>query len=356
MVPLALAATGRGDDVLVATGITLSDWVTTCGFQCAEVADYGSPTPAQLAGLARFGEKAAFHFFPTLFAPPMVRALIELCRSWHPDVIIHEECEYAASLVGEHLGIPCVTHSFAAPAKPQEERTATVSALEPIWAAYTTAGARLSGETYLDACPPPFQTDAVSSIPGVRQIRPVSFDGPSGEPPAWLMNIRRPAAYVTFGTVPHNAQVVVIQEVMDAVAKRVASVVVTSGPNPVDAFSVPDNVVIATYVRQSALLGSVDLVVSHGGAGTTLGAIEHGLPHVVVPQRAFSGLRNAERVEALGIGLHVPADSGPELLEEAVLRTLDDPTFARQATALRKSLDTLPAPERVLDDLHKQLT
>jgi UDP:flavonoid glycosyltransferase YjiC (YdhE family) len=159
---------------------------------------------------------------------------------------------------------------------------------------------------------------------------------------------------VTFGTAPPFARVKVLQEAMDAVADGVTSVVVTTGPNPTTEFRVPDNALIETYIPQSAVLGSVDVVVSHGGAGTTLGAIEFGLPHVVVPQQAMSQLRNAERIEALGIGVRVEAKSGPDAIRAALQQTLDIPAYAQKAVELRESLDSLPGPDQIVDDLHRQ--
>ena len=54
----------------------------------------------------------------------------------------------------------------------------SASFLDPIWAEHHVGPARVSGDIYLDACPPPFQTEDIASIPGVRSIRPVAFDGP----------------------------------------------------------------------------------------------------------------------------------------------------------------------------------
>jgi UDP:flavonoid glycosyltransferase YjiC (YdhE family) len=355
MVPLALAAVERGDEVLVATGGRLSDWVEACGLPHSEVEHYWAPAPVVAEQMRRsWGDLSPFQVFTTLLAPSMVRGLIDLCGRWQPDVIVHEETEYAAPLVGELLDIPCITHSYCAPARPEQERAIMLNLLEPIWNQYTTAAPRLSGALYLDACPPPFQTDSIRSVPDVRLLRPVSFDGPPSDAPPWVEAIGRPAVYVTFGTAAPFAQVKVIQDAMDAVAKSVSTVVVTTGPNPTTEFRVPGNVLIETYVRQSAILGSVDVVVSHGGADTTLGAIEFGLPHIVIPQQTMSQLRNAERIAALGIGVQVEAGSGPDAIRKAVQQTLDDPAYAEKAVQLRESLHSLPGPERVLDDLHRQ--
>jgi hypothetical protein len=76
------------------------------------------------------------------------------------------------------------------------------SFLDPIWSEHGAGPVQLSGDVYLDACPPGFQTDDVTSITGLRPIRPMVFDGPAALPPDRVTTARRPAAYVTFGTIP----------------------------------------------------------------------------------------------------------------------------------------------------------
>ena len=355
IVPLAMAAVERGDEVLVATGADLCDWVSSCGLPVVEAGHCGTRSPAEEEVARGWGKLRVFHFFTTMTAPPMIRDVLKLAVDWKPDLIIHDEGEYAAPLVAELLGIPCVTHSFAAPARPDDERAIFAELLEPIWSDYTASPPRLSGDVYLDACPPAFQSDAIGSIPGVRPIRPIPFDGPNVVAPEWVETLRHPAAYLTLGTVAVFARVKVLQPMIEAVAHVVDSVVVTTGPNPPDAFTVAESVVIEQYLQQSVILAGVDVVVSHGGAGTTLGAIEHGLPHVVVPQQTMSQLRNAEQITALGIGVHVPPGSDAGRLQAAVHHVLDDPTYADKAAAMRHALHALPTPEAALDCVTSQL-
>ena len=355
IVPLATAAVERGDEVLVATGADLCEWVSSCGLPVVQAGHGGTRSPDEEEVARRWGKMRIFHFFTTMTAPPMIRDVLELAGDWKPDLIVHDEGEYAAPLVAELLGIPCVTHSFAAPARPNDERAVFAELLEPIWAEYTASPPRLSGDVYLDACPPAFQTEAIGSIPGVRPIRPIPFDGPKVNAPEWIETLRHPAAYLTLGTVAVFARVEVLQPMIEAVAHAANSVVVTTGPNPPTAFKIPGSVLAEQYLQQSVILAAVDVVVSHGGAGTTLGAIEYGLPHVVVPQQTMSQLRNAEQIAALGIGVHVPPGSDASRLQSAVHHVLNDPAYASQAAVMREALHALPTPEAVLEDVTSQL-
>ena len=344
--PLALASQEQGHDVVVATGPDLVDWVTACGLRAVPA---GLPSAELLAlrdGLPEEEEPLAmFHLFSTLAVPPTLADLLEITRSWRPDVVIHEEGEYSAPLFTAVRQIPCVTHSWAAPARPEQERQLYRKLLEPIWAAHgLTSSAPTSGATYLDSCPPPYQSDAVDSIAGVVPARPVIFDGPPTPPPSWLAKLSRPAAYVTFGTVPVFSRPEVLRSAVEAIEPLVAAVVLTTGPNPPNTVGIRSERVHAVdYLAQSQILPNVDLVVSHGGAGTTLGALAYGLPHLVMPGAAPSQQRNAMRTEEIGLGLCVPLDAGADRVWAAAQRLLTDPSYRAAGADARSRLDRMPS-------------
>jgi UDP:flavonoid glycosyltransferase YjiC (YdhE family) len=350
LVPLAQAAVDRGDDVVFAASRRFGAWVSACGFQTV---DAGLDIAELLARSATAypGKLNAAHMFTTVAVPPMREDLLTLCARRRPDLIVHEEAEYAAPLVAAQLGIACVTHSWAAPARPEPEQELFRELMEPIWAAHHAGTPRLTGDVYLDACPPPFQSEAVAAIQGVRSLRPVAYDGPPTPPPPWLGTLATPAVYVTFGTVSQFSQVAALQYAIDASSQVAAGVVATSGPNAVDQLRAPSaSVFVHEYLPQSQVLGVVDVVVSHGGAGTTLGALQHARPHVVIPQGGRSQLRNAERIEALGIGVHV-TDERRDDLADIVRRTLGDERLAANAARVRDTFDALPAPALVVEQL-----
>jgi UDP:flavonoid glycosyltransferase YjiC (YdhE family) len=288
----------------------------------------------------------------------MLADLVRLARDWRPDAVVHEEGEYSAPLLATLEEIPCVTHSWPSPARPETERRIYRELLAPIWAANGVASIpRTSGDVYLDSCPPLYQSDEIGSVPGVAPIRPVLYDGPPTPVPPWLADLPRPAAYVTFGTVPAFSQPAVIRAAVEAIEPLVATVVVTTGPNPPDIVQLGSPLIhVAQYLAQSQILPKVDVVVSHGGAGTTLGALAHALPHLVMPGAAQSQQRNATRTEELGLGLHVPQDANVERVREAAERLLGDPSYRAAALAAQSSLEGLPSVEdrlRLIEGLRR---
>ena len=70
------------------------------------------------------------------------------------------------------------------------------------------------------------------------------------------------------------------------------------------------------FVDQAALLPQCDIVISHGGAGTLLGAAANGVPHLVLPQGA-DHFRNGRALVGAGAGRML----SPECQTAAAVRT-----------------------------------
>jgi UDP:flavonoid glycosyltransferase YjiC (YdhE family) len=87
------------------------------------------------------------------------------------------------------------------------------------------------------------------------------------------------------------------------------------------------------------------VVVSHGGSGTVLGALAHGVPQVVVPMGADQPF-NADRCVALGLGRALDATScTPMEVCDAVTTVLADPSYREQAHRLRDECRALPGAD-----------
>jgi UDP:flavonoid glycosyltransferase YjiC (YdhE family) len=127
MLPLARSFAAAGHQVLWAANDQACQVLSAAGVDTSPAGMTGvalrtalRPLTATVASL-RPQDRAGYMFpakFAALLPPAMVRDLLPLAGSWAPDLIIHEQAELAAPLVGAILGVRTITHSFAGAVPP----------------------------------------------------------------------------------------------------------------------------------------------------------------------------------------------------------------------------------------------
>jgi MGT family glycosyltransferase len=123
----------------------------------------------------------------------------------------------------------------------------------------------------------------------------------------------------------------------------VDAVVVTTGEHldPTVLGELPGHVVVHRFLPQDAALSQIDVVVSHAGSGTVLGALKQALPTVSLPMGADQQL-NAGRLQALGLGVSLPADqAGVGEIRDAVAGVLASSAIRQELGKLRDEFRTL---------------
>jgi UDP:flavonoid glycosyltransferase YjiC (YdhE family) len=174
---------------------------------------------------------------------------------------------------------------------------------------------------------------------------------------------------MTLGTVAAAAQMpffpAVYRAAIDALAALPVRVLVTLGEDadPAALGPPPPNVRLERWVPQEEVLRHAAAVVSHGGYGTTLGALAHGVPLVVVPLFSFDQWMNAAAVERAGAGVAlggnpaerpvfgVPDDEALAAIGPAVERAVGEPGFAAAARRLAAEMEQMPPPAAAVDVL-----
>lgn len=134
--------------------------------------------------------------------------------------------------------------------------------------------------------------------------------------------------------------------------------------DPAQLGPLPPTVHVERWVRQDDVLPHAAASVGHGGYGTTLGAVAHGVPQVVLPLFAADQWLNARRVAELGAGvmlaeppgaerraLDLPAGSVLAALPDAIRRILTDPAHRGEARSLAGAVAALPPVEAAVDVL-----
>ncbi|HEY4993854.1 MAG TPA: nucleotide disphospho-sugar-binding domain-containing protein, partial [Nakamurella sp.] len=174
--------------------------------------------------------------------------------------------------------------------------------------------------------------------------------------PDWWPGNSDPLVYVTFGTVAPTmpSLVPLYRAVQDAVAGMPVRVLLTVG-RELDTAQLgvpPSNVRIERWVDQADVMAEAVLVVCHGGAGTTLGALAAGVPLVVFPLFADQAA-NAACVAHAGAGVAVTARGAAAAqrsiesddaasLRTAILQVLGDPGYASASAEIRAAFSDLP--------------
>jgi UDP:flavonoid glycosyltransferase YjiC (YdhE family) len=150
----------------------------------------------------------------------------------------------------------------------------------------------------------PFEYPRRCWPPGTHAIGPGLW-APPGEAPAWLDGLPRPRVLVNVST-ELQEDGAIIEAALAALADEPGSVIVTTAALDPSRF-VPshDRVRIARFLPHAAVIPKVDLVITHGGMGSTQRALSAGVPVVVVPWGRDQA-ETARRVELCGAGVQVP--------------------------------------------------
>jgi UDP:flavonoid glycosyltransferase YjiC (YdhE family) len=224
----------------------------------------------------------------------------------------------------------------------------TSEAMSPVW-----HEVGLPAPTYADICgdiifhPFPPSLGQVPNARRVEMMRPELVSAVDDGVPTWLDGFGRdrPGVYVTAGTTVRAASSQAPwTQILEALASLDIDVIATMGPS-VDIARLthpPPNVRVARYVPQRHLLDRVAVVVSHGGAGTMLGAALHGRPQLVIPTFADQW-DNADAIVGSGAAiLSEPEDRNAEGIAVAVGRLLSEPSFGIAARRVADEIAVMP--------------
>ena len=342
MLPLARSLAEAGHDVAFASGEPVVGEAEAEGFTAFRVGlalDSAEPLARRIRGLAASlppSQVRPFVFtelFVRVELEPRANDLLEIIEQWSPHVVVHDVAEFAAPLVATMVGIPYVEHSYG-PAVQNDVIRAAGQATAPFWASHGLAPHPLGGfyrYLYLDVCPPSLQLPGAvaGAVQGIRTVE----TQPSATQLPWLDGLRAlPIVYVTLGTV-YNHNLDVFRALLDGLRDEALNIVVTVGKqnDPAVLGRQPSNIHVHQYIPQELLLPHCAAVVTHGGAGSTLGALAFGLPLLIVPQGA-DHFYNADRVVAAGAAVRLMPDRlTADSARDAVRMLLHDDTFQTAA-------------------------
>jgi UDP:flavonoid glycosyltransferase YjiC (YdhE family) len=284
---------------------------------------------------------------------------LRVATAWSPDLVVSDVYDVIGPLVCSALELPLAMLTFG-PEMPEPVMSAIAEAASP---RFTDRGlpplAGLpTGTWLLDTCPGllgSWKWPAMRRLP--LQPQPHSAPVPAGPAVTTQQPGGRPRVLVTFGSV--FSEPAVVGAVVDGVqgSGLDVDVIATAGvlARPEDVPVSDPRVQVVPFVPLDELLQGVDLVLTHGGAGTTLAALSRGIPLVVMPQGADQFLQ-AAAVERTGAGRALPAGPpDPALLRQAVQGVLTDPRYAEAAHAVAAQIAAMPTPAEVATRLAQEV-
>ncbi|MEP6892816.1 MAG: nucleotide disphospho-sugar-binding domain-containing protein [Gaiellaceae bacterium] len=360
LVPLARACVDAGHDVAFATAGSFGDRVESAGFRVlaagmdqAELKVRHEPYRRELLSMPP-NERRPYGFssrFALIDAPAKLADLRLAAGDWQPDLIVHESADLAAPLVAATLGVPSVHHSFGR-LVPRACYERSAEATDVLWQSQGLDPEPLCGAfrgRYIDICPPSLQSESVPAGVPVLRLRPTEPEDVSGASIPWhIRRPERPIVYVTLGTSFNDPSI--FRLLLDALAGLDCNVLATigRGNDPASLEPLPENAVVERYIPQAQVLPHANLVVGHGGSGSTLGALAHGLPQLLLPQGADQ-FENANACRAAGAARMLM----PDQLTVAAARTeidllFDDPSYGQRAMEIAAEIAAMPSAADVV--------
>lgn len=148
----------------------------------------------------------------------------------------------------------------------------------------------------------------------------------------WPDEDRTPLVLVSFSTGFEQRSVEKVQRALDGLAGLpVHTVATTGGIVEPEELAVPENAVALRYAAHDPIMRKAALVVTHGGHGTAMRALRHGVPMVVIPGLAGDQPFVAATVHEWGAGRALPGDAGAQAMREAAREVLGDPSYRLRA-------------------------
>ena len=286
-------------------------------------------------------------FFGGIDVRAMLPGLRRVADEWRPDLIVRESWEYGSTIVAEERGI----RSHASASGSAESRTCrSAPSSRPCNGSRGAGlpadaeGERLRAAPYFTDMPLALEDPAEPSPP-----RTLPSDG--GRPGA--RRAQRRAAPLRELRLGHRRRHLpfypaLYRAVIEALAPLPARVLLTVGEarDHDELGPLPENVHVERWAPQADLLPRVAAVVTHGGHGSVLGALAHGVPVVVLPLFSLDQWFNAAAVARTGSGVALDT-------ERHTRRAIDMPS-AETLAGLRPAVEHVlgdPAPRRAAEGL-----
>ncbi|WP_405577899.1 nucleotide disphospho-sugar-binding domain-containing protein [Streptomyces sp. NBC_01190] len=368
IVPLAWAGQLAGHDIRVAARPQSVPQVTAAGLVAVQIgtpeagdafirraAPASGERPARLppdwpSGPLGWSEERRLRWSDQVLAlaDSLADDLVEFARYWRPDLVVYDVGSVVGLVAAAAVGVPALAHTWCQPVglyflHEDEVPPAYLRLFERFG-----AQPRIGTDTWIDCAPPALRTaHPVPRIP----MRYVPYNG-AGEVPRWLRREPdRRRICVTGGITTSTVDEFGAQLLREAAEIDADIVLAVARPEVFRQQKLPTNVRLTGWVPLTALLPTCHALVQHGGAGTLMTALAHGIPQLVVPEGTdTSQSLCGDQVEQCGAGVHLRAGqrTRPGALTAALDDLLGQEHYARRAGEIREEIAAMPSPAEVV--------
>lgn len=402
LVAIAHALRGRGHEVAFYTGANACPIIRSEGFECfpferikgKQIDEMMFSRNTYASWKRPFQLKALLRDWILGTVPQQVADLEDISSAWRPNVIIAETSMWGPILVlHETQKIPVAVFSTVAACllpgpdappfglglpRPRNWHTRLLAwlvettryvlaadfrrvanairkryGLQPLSISVTEFAGHMP--LYLVPSTPEFDYERCDLPSSVHYIGPCLWNKPRQEAPAtWLAQVPKdqPWVHVTEGTM-HTQTPFLLRAGAQGLADLPFQVIMTTGgnrdPAEINLGPIAPNIRVERWVAHSDLLPYTDVVVTTGGAGTVMTALQAGVPLIVVPTE-WDKPENAQRVVEAKVGLRLPPrQCTPKRLHEAVERVLGEASFRQNAQRLAATFSRYGGPARAAD-------
>jgi UDP:flavonoid glycosyltransferase YjiC (YdhE family) len=353
---IARVLTERGHQLAFAGRPEMVPRVKTAGFRAIEISQAYAQVDRYPQG--HFMTRAACY----LTSPAVEEQVQSIVAAEAPDVVAIDAMFPAALAQAAHFKQPTIVfvHTFVfrqldmwrrmtttLDGMRQQAGFAALPVLDELWRSRDRVVSTSLGA--FDAAP----------LPGwdlVRHAGPVLEDEKFAVPTPlpWSENDATPLVLVSFSTGFEQRNVDKLQHALDALSDQPVHVVATTGgivaPNELAS---PPNAIVLNYAAHDPILRRAALVVTHGGHGTAMRALRHGVPMVVIPGLAGDQPFVAAAIQEWGAGRALPGDAGSEAMRAAAQEVLSAPSFRDNARQRAAALAGIDGADNAADEVEK---
>lgn len=325
-----------------------------------------APSTMEVWNLGHFW--ALIGYLDENFARGSTEAMMALMTDYGADVVV-DSWNISASLAARALGKPLVSilqadlhpanRGFIWWKEPPADVPSPVPALNKVLSEHGLSTIRKAeelhvGDLTLIAGTP--ETDPFVEEADIIHVGPILWQRTGAALPDWIaaLDKEKPLVWVytgnpSYGPVaPWADSMVLLRGCLDALADVDAEVVLTAGYQqfPDDVLSsLPANFHYEPYVPGLAMAERSDLLIHHGGHGSSMTGLSTGTPAVIVPTYSERE-SNARRIAQLGAGVAVVPTQGAsgekeisvQELRASVNRVLADPSFTNNARRVAETI------------------